>query len=128
MKYLSIIKYVLLAFSVLTIILFNIDLMLYWAYILLALTLVTALAFPLANIVQNPKGAMRSVIGLAIVLVVLGISYALASDIPVVNAAGDVYDNSTTLKLTDMGLYATYTALFGTILIILYFEIRNAFK
>lgn len=128
MKYIPIIKYVFLAFSVLTIIIFNVDLMLYWMYVILALTFVAALASPILNIVQNPKGAIRSVIGLLLVLVVLAISYALASDVPVVNSGGDVYDDPTTLKLSDMGLYSMYIALIGSILAIIYGEIRSALK
>ena len=77
MKYLSIIRYAFLAISVVTVLLFfvglsDVDLMLNWAYILLGLTIAVAILFPAANLAQNPQGAIRSLVGLAIVVVVLG--------------------------------------------------------
>ncbi len=133
MKYLSILKYVLVGFSFLTVILFfvgatDVDLMLRWTYVLLAATLATAIIFPLVNMFQNPKAALRTLIGLAIVAVVCGIGYALGNDNPVTTAGGDVYSNSALLKVTDMGLYVTYIAFAGALLAIVIGEVRNALK
>lgn len=132
MKYLSIIRYVLLAISALTVLLFfvgvsDVDLMLNWAYILLGLTIAASILFPLANIVQNPQAAMRSLVGLAIVAVVLGISYAISSDATIVTPV-NTFDNPVTLKLSDMGLYATYIALGVALVSILVGEVSNIFK
>ena len=133
MKYLSIIRYVLLAISALTVILFfagatDVDLMLEWAYILLAATAAAAILFPLIGIVQNPKAALRSLVGLIIVVVVIGISYALASDVPVTGSDGVVFDDNLTLKLSDTGLFAAYAAMAVAILAAVIGEISNAFK
>ena len=133
MKYLSIIRYVLLAISALTVILFfagatDVDLMLEWAYILLAATAAAAILFPIIGIVQNPKAALRSLVGLIIVVVVIGISYVLASDVPVTGSDGVVFDNNLTLKLSDTGLFAAYAAMAVAILAAIIGEISNAFK
>ncbi len=139
MKYLSILKYALLAISALVVILFFVSgdinnennpmlaLMLDWAYILLGVAVVAAVLFPLVHIIQNPKGALQTLIGLAIVVVVVGISYAIASDAPITTAV-ITFDNPATLKLSDMGLYTTYAALTVAILAIIVGEIGRVFK
>lgn len=133
MKYLSIIRYTLLAVSVLSVLLYfvgaiDIDFMLRWAYILLGVAAVSALLFPVFNIVQNPKGAVGSLIGLTIVVVVVGISYSLGSAEPMVLSDGTILDNVLTLKLSDTGLFATYAAMVVTMLAIVVGELSNMFK
>lgn len=133
MKYLSIIRYVLLAVSVLTVLLYfvgasDVDLMLEWAYVLLGATVAAAVLFPIIGIVQNPKAALRSLVGLVIVAIVLGISFALASDVPLTDSAGNVFDNPMALKLSDTGLFATYVAMTVAILSAILGEICNVFK
>ena len=132
MKYLSIIRYVFLAISVLTVLLFfvgvsDVDLMLNWAYILLGLTIAVSILFPAANLAKNPQGAIRSLVGLAIVVVVLGISYAMASDAVIVTPV-NTFDDPMALKLSDMGLFATYIALGVAILASIIGEVSNIFK
>lgn len=102
-------------------------LMLDWAYILLGVAVVAAILFPLVHIIQNPKGAVQTLIGLAIVVVVVGISYALASDAPIVTAV-QTFADPFSLKFSDTGLYTTYAALTVAILAIVVGEIGNVFK
>ncbi len=133
MKKLSIIQYVLIAISVITVALYfvgasDVDLMLIWGYILLGIAVAAVIILPLLNLVKNPKGAVRSLVGLAIVVVLAGICYALSSDTPVVNSAGGFFEDSTVLKISDTGLYLTYIALAVAILVAIGGEIRNAFK
>ncbi|MFI3331246.1 MAG: hypothetical protein R3Y38_05530 [Rikenellaceae bacterium] len=133
MKYLSIIKYLFLAISVIVVAVFfagfaDVDAMLFWAYILLGLTVAVVVIAPIVNLISNPKGAVGSLIGVAIVALVFGVAYALASDAPVVNSAGGFFENPTELKLSDMGLYATYFVLASTILVVIGGEIRNTLK
>lgn len=132
MKYLSIIRYVLLTISVLTVLLYfagasDVDLMLNWAYILLGLTVAVSLIFPVVNIIQNPKGAMGTLIGLAVVAIVVGICYSFASDATIVTAV-KTFDNPLELKLSDTGLYAAYIALASAILAAIGGEVVNLFK
>ncbi len=134
-KALSILKYVLLGVGVLTLLLMlfmsedsGVGIMLTWGYILMGIALVAALLFPLFNLAQNPKGAKRSLIGLAVVVVVVGIAVALSSTTPVVDAAGNIYDKPGQLRLTDAGLYTTYFAMIAAVLAVIIGEVRNSFK
>ena len=94
-----------------------------------AVALVLAIMFPLINIISNPKGAMRTLIGVVAMLVIFFVSYLLSSDAPVPNpAANGYFTNSAVLKLTDVGLYAGYAIFVIAILVILWGEIRSAVK
>jgi inner membrane protein involved in colicin E2 resistance len=55
------------------------DLVIYWAYILLIITLVLLLAFPIKFFIANPKQGIRFLIALGGFAVLYGISWALAS-------------------------------------------------
>ncbi len=139
MKYIKYIKYLFLLISVLTLVYFIIsgvagntetgaDVMLKWAYVSLALTVLATIIFPLINLFTNPKGAVRSLVGLVVVLIVIGVCYALSSAEPVVDSSGGFFENPVTLKLSDTGLYAAYIAMAATVLIAIVGEIINAFK
>ena len=107
----------------------GVDVMLIYAYIIFAIALVLAIVFPLINIISNPKGAMRTLVGLVVMIVIFGISYLCSSDTPVPNpAANGYFDNPVTPRLTDVGLYAGYAMFALTLLVILWGEIRSAFK
>lgn len=132
MKHLSIVRYILIAVSVLSILLYftnsvDVDLMLRWGYIMVAITVASVILLPLYNLIQNPKGAVRSLMGLVIIAVVVGVSYALSSAETVVTPA-TVYDDPLTLRFSDTGLYTTYIAFAATILAIFAGEIRNVLK
>lgn len=136
MKYISFIKYALLIISAILVILFMVGAlgedaavtaMLDWMYVLLALGVATAIFMPVINIIQDPKKSVRSLMGLAIVAVVLIVAYAFASDAPVVTAT-KVFDNPIELKFTDTSLYAMYAALAAAVASILVGELTNLFK
>lgn len=107
----------------------GVNVMLIYTYIIFAVAIVLAVVFPMINIVTNPKGAMRTLIGLAAMIVIFGISYLLASDAPVPNPAENgFFDNPMVLKLTDVGLYATYATLLLSFAVIIWGEVRSAIK
>ena len=132
MKYLSIIKYVLLIVSAILVIAGavtgKVDLMLGWSFAMILLTIALTIIMPLVAVFQNPKSATRSLIGLDVIVVVFLVSYALASDEPIKLASGKVMDNSFELKFSDTALYATYIAFAGVVLSILYGELYKVFK
>jgi hypothetical protein len=109
---------------------FRTDIALIWAYILVLLTLIAAIVFPLVQVFSNPKGLIRLgavLVGAAVLVVV---SYLLASDAPVAIIGYTGTDNSdpATLKMIDTVLFITYM-LFGLALAsILYAVISRAFK
>lgn len=133
MKYLSIIRYVLMAVSVLVIALYfvgvvpEVDMMLQWTYLLLGITVAAVLLLPLFVIAKNPKSAVRSLVGLVIIAVVVSIAYALSSSEPV-QTTTKLYENPTELLLSDTGLITTYLAIGITIISIVVTEVINAFK
>ncbi len=133
MKYLSIIRYILLIVSVLVVALYfmgvvtNVDVMLNFAYALLAASIVCAVVLPIFNFAKNPKGAARSLAGLVVVLVVIGIAYSMSDATPIVTHA-ETFDNEMELRLSDTGLFTTYFAFAGSVLSILVLEVYNMFK
>lgn len=139
MKYLSIIRYVLLIVSAILILAGAVtytegeenalfDTMLVWSFVMIILTIALTIIMPLIAVFQNPKSAVRSLIGLGIIVVVFLVSYALATDTPIPLASGKVIDDSFSLKFSDTALYATYIAFAGVILSILYGELYKVFK
>ena len=107
----------------------GVNVMLIYAYVVFAVALVLAIVFPLINIISNPRGAMRTLIGVVAMLVIFFVSYLLSSDAPVPNpAANGYFPNPTVLKRTDVGLYAGYAIFVVAILVILWGEIRSAVK
>ena len=107
----------------------GVNAMLIYAYIIFAIALILAVLFPIVNIVSNPKGAMRTLIGVIAMVVIFGGSYLIASDAPVPNPAENgFFDNPAMLKLTDVGLYSAYAIFAIAVLVILWGEVRNAIK
>ena len=109
---------------------FRTDIALIWAYILVVLTLIASIVFPLIAVLSNPKGLLRlgAVLVGAAVLVV--ISYLLASDTPIdiIGYTGTDNSDPATLKMIDTVLFVTYM-LFGLALAsILYAIASRAFK
>ena len=72
------------------------DALIYLKYVLVVVT-----------VKDNPKGAVKSLIALALLAVVFIVSYSLAStDTIMVN--GEPYTDTTMLKITDMSIFSMY--------------------
>lgn len=101
----------------------------YWAYILLGLTAGITLAFSVAGMLLNPRGAKKTLIGVAVGAVVIFIAWYLADDtvlnLPHYTGSDNV---PKTLKIVDTGLFTTYLLAGLAILAIIYSEISKAFK
>ncbi|MFO7669562.1 MAG: hypothetical protein R6W31_07890 [Bacteroidales bacterium] len=108
----------------------RIDIALIWAYILLMLTALAAIIFPLITILGNPKGLIRLALVLVGGAVLVLISYLMASGAPmeIIGYTGTANSDPSTLKMVDTVLFVTYI-LFGIALAsILYAIISKAFK
>ena len=139
-KILIILKYVLLAGSVLSIVglLFVeeksagedmiVGIMLAWLYCLIGMAAIVTLLLPLINIVKDPKGAYKSLVGLGVVVVVLALCFAFSDTTPVTNSGGGFFENPTELRLSDTGLYAAYFAIATAMLATVAGELWNSFK
>lgn len=64
----------------------NTDLVLYWGYALVALTLIATLVFAIASLIQgfrtNPKKALQGLLVFILLIVILGVSYAIGDSTP----------------------------------------------
>ena len=131
-----ILLYSLLAISlILTVLVFvipdhgGVNIILYWTYFLSAAAILSVIVFPLMNIAQNPKAAMRSLVGVGIVVVVVGLAFALSSAEPLtLSDMKTVEDDPAALRITDAGLYTTYFAMIAAIIVTVYGEVRNSLK
>ena len=109
---------------------FRTDIALVWAYILVVLTLIASIVFPLISVFSNPKALIRLVAVLAGAAVLLLVSYLLSKDTPIdiIGYTGTDNTDPSTLKMIDTVLFVTYM-LFGLALAsILYAIISKAFK
>lgn len=93
-------------------------------YLLLAVAVIAAVGFPLLQLAKNPKGAKGALIGIGLLVVVVGISYALSSDVNPSNM--DI--TPATAKQVDTGLYAFYILALVAIGATVYAEVSKMFK
>ncbi len=80
-------------------------------------TVLGGLAQFAASFRDNPKGAIKSLLGLLLFAAVIVVSYIIASDAPLTMAGGTVFTDATLLKLSDMMIYSIYLLLGVTILV-----------
>lgn len=112
-KFTKYLLYILFAVSLVFIIGFfvNQDVMLdsflYYTYALVAIALVAAFILPMIKLFSNPKGLKKMLMFLLIAVVLIGVSYALASSEPLV-VKTNIEASENALKLTDAGLILTY--------------------
>jgi len=109
---------------------FRTDIALMWAYVLILITLIAAIAFPLIAVISNPKALIRLLLVLAGFAVMVVVSYLLASDtaMEIIGYDGTGNSDPGTLKMVDTVLFLTYM-LFGLASgSILYAIISKAFK
>jgi len=103
--------------------------MLLWAGILAGVTALLSLAFPIINIVTNPKAIKSTLITLVGVAILIFVAWMLASDAVLDLPQYEGKDNvPKILKLAGTGLYTTYILAGLAVLAILYSEIAKYFK
>lgn len=99
-----------------------------WTYILLAIAAASAVLFPIAYIIQNPRKAVKALISLVILVVVVLIAYAIADGTPIetaTSATNPDFANTNILKITGTGLWTTYILVGAAILLLLVTGVRN---
>lgn len=101
------------------------DVLLYWGYVMIGLTIIATVVFGLwISIKNNPKTLVKLGIGLAGVAVVCLVAYLLAPGKPAMGML--VQPDGATLKLTDTILNLTYFAGAAAIIAIIVGEVRLA--
>ena len=74
-------------------------------------TVLGGLAQFVLGLKDDPKGAVKSLLALALFAAVLVVAYTMGSDEPLTLGDGKVFDDATVLKLSDMMIYAIYLLL-----------------
>ena len=133
----NILLYVIIAISVVVAIYFfffgemkdNVGTLLTWAYVLLGLGILLLILVPFVNLGANPSALKKGGISIAFIVVLLGLSYLLASDTQTVATQAMLEPPSaTTLRITETGLLATYLLLILSIAAIIFGSIYVSIK
>ncbi len=106
------------------------DIPLMWSYILLVITIIIALTFPIIYMFKHPTNLIRSLLIFVVVAIFVGLAYSVASGTPydIPGYTGGVNNNPKILRIIDTGLIFMYFILGVSLLSILYSEIANSFK
>ena len=109
------------------------DVLIYWMYILLAITIavtvVAAIYQFVTGFIDSPKAATKSLIGLIVLILVMIVSWSVGSEQTLVMQGYDGTENVPFwLKITDMFLYTIYILMGVTILLIFGFGVFKKFK
>lgn len=105
------------------------DVLLYWCYFLLAITLLLAVIFPVAGLIKEPKKLLRLGGLLLLSGVVIAVCYALSStEIHGLNKEVAAQTSAITVRWTDVGFYFLYVLIGLTIAAVIYSEIKNVLK
>lgn len=103
------------------------DIGLYTLYALLAIAVAAAIIFPLVNSLSDPRGLIRSAVGIAAFVVLFGISYAIA-DSEITDSAIVAGLDESSVKLVGAGLIMLYMVFVLAVLALIYSEISKALK
>ena len=109
----------------------NTPALMYLMYGMFAVTVIATLIGAIAQfggaLKYNPKGAVKSLLGLILLVVLLIVTYNIGSSETVVLGDGSEYSDVTMLKVSDMLLYSTYV-LFGIAAIGTLINLSGIFK
>ncbi len=103
------------------------DPLMYFAYILIGITIFFSILGPIMFFIKNPSKAKSFLIGIGILILFLGISYGLASDELSKELVNDEI-SQTTVKYVDTGLIITYVLGIITVIAVLFSGIFTAIK
>lgn len=100
-----------------------------WAYILFIIAVAAAVIFPITRLFTRPKQAMKSFIGLAVLVVVVLIAYAMADGTPMNIIGYTGADNvPSRLIFSDTIIYTMYILFGGAIIAIFATELLRKIR
>jgi hypothetical protein len=106
------------------------DIPLIWGYVLLVVSIVITIVFPVIYIIKHPVNLLRTFLLLIGVAVLVGLAFLAANgkpiDIP--GYTGPANSNYNIMKLIDAGLIFSYFMLGLSLLAILYAEVSKYFR
>ena len=106
----------------------SVNLLLTWGYILLGVTVLATLVAAFSNILLKPKGSLKVLLILAIMVVVAIVSYVLSSNEFTTAQLEKLQITETTSKLVGAGLFFTYFLAVVALLAIVYSAVSRMFK
>ncbi|NOZ46160.1 MAG: hypothetical protein GXO79_05190 [Chlorobi bacterium] len=133
-KYISIGSYSIMGISALLAILFyagviGVDPFLIWAYILFSVAIVVTIVFSFVQIFSSTKSAKRGLMGIGILIVLVFISWLIASpEIPQFIGVDDFNLTPAVSRNVGTGLIVTYILAVVAIGSMLYSELKNIIK
>lgn len=104
-----------------------IDIGIYLSYLLFIIALGAAIVLPLVNAIKSPSTFVKSLAGVGALVVVFGISFALAND-EVSPKAASLGIDATGSKLIGAGLTMLLFVFIAAAIGVIYSEINKAFK
>jgi hypothetical protein len=142
-KAISIISYVIMGVSVLLAVLFYVGAantevgqeasnpfiqpIMMWCYGLAIAAVAASILFPMASIFSDPKAAKSVMIGVGILVLVAGVSYAIAGD-EVLKSYTAYNTTATQSKMVSTGLILFYLLAAGAVVAAVYSEVSKIFK
>lgn len=109
----------------------NIDLMLYWIYITVAIGVILLLIFAVKTVLTmfqtDPKEAIKSVVTVAAFFVLMIVCYVISPEKEfsrIVNGEVETFSEST-MKMIDMWLYSIYFLLAATVVLVVLFAVKR---
>lgn len=104
------------------------DLLLTWGYILLGVTVLATLVAAFSNILLKPKGSLKILVILAVMVVVAIVSYALSTNEFTAAQLEKMQITERTSKMVGAGLFFTYFLAAVALLAIVYSAVSRMFK
>lgn len=107
-----------------------IDLNLYWGYLLVAMSILSAIFCAVFGMINAPQGLKATGISVGLVVVVVGAAYAIASghSIQIPNIGDGGFFGAEETVITETSVLVTYVALGGAILVSLLGIIFNSIE
>ena len=99
-----------------------------WGIILIFISGIVTLLAELANIVLQPKKALRTLLSIGIIIVIVLISYAMADDTPLEFGYKNPDNVSETLIFSDVFIFTTYIMFGISIIALLYTELSRVLR
>jgi predicted nucleic acid-binding Zn ribbon protein len=112
----------------------NIDFMLYWVYVIVAVGVILLLIFAVKTVgtmfKTDPKAAIKSIVTVAAFFVLLIVCYVISPEKEfsrIVNGEVETYSQST-MKMIDMWLYSIYFLIAATVVLVVFFAVKRFIK
>ena len=113
----------------------RLDAYLNWSFVLIAIAAIAAIGFPIVNMITNPAGSKKALISVAVIAVVIAVSYAMANgDILIFPGYKEFFYDDISMdphkfsRYVGTGLWTMYILGAISVLSMVYVEVAKFFK